>query len=112
MEVLILTECATTDTRLYHYRQGREEIDLILESRAGDIAAIEVKAAATVRPRDYAALVKLREARGGHFKAGIVVYAGQQTVPRGRGGLHWPRRGGLKWPHFASVVVCVDLLCL
>ncbi len=30
----------------------------------------------------------------------------------GRGGLHWPRRGGLKWPHFASVVVCVDLLCL
>jgi hypothetical protein len=28
----------------------------------------------------------------------------------GRGGLSWPRRGGLKWPHFASVVVCVDLL--
>jgi DNA-binding SARP family transcriptional activator len=30
----------------------------------------------------------------------------------GSGGLHWLRRGGLKWPHFASVVVCVDLLCL
>ncbi len=36
---------------------------------------------------------------------------GVHTVS-GRGGLHWPRRGGLKWPHFASVVVCVDLLCL
>ncbi len=83
MEMLRLTEWAETDTRLYHYRQGREEIDLILESRAGDVAAIEVKAAATVRPRDYAALVRLRDARGEHFKTGIVVYCGQQTVPLG-----------------------------
>jgi len=83
MELLRLADWADTDTRLYHYRQGREEIDLILESRAGDIAAIEVKAIATVRPRDYAAIAKLRDARGTHFKAGIVVYAGQQTVPLG-----------------------------
>ena len=83
MEMLRLTEWAETDTRLYHYRQGREEIDLILESRAGDVAAIEVKAAATVRPQDYAALVRLRDARGEHFKTGIVVYCGQQTVPLG-----------------------------
>jgi predicted AAA+ superfamily ATPase len=83
MELLRLSEWADTDTRLYHYRQGREEIDLILESRAGDIAAIEVKAAATLRPRDYTAITKLRDARGEHFKAGIVVYAGHQTVPLG-----------------------------
>lgn len=83
MELLRLTEWAKTDTRLYHYRQGREEIDLILESRAGNIAAVKVKATATVRPRDYAVLAKLREAGGEHFKAGIVMYAGQQTVPLG-----------------------------
>jgi uncharacterized protein len=64
MELLRLSEWADTDARLYHYRQGRGEIDLILESRAGDIAAIEVKASATLRPRDYAAIAKLREARG------------------------------------------------
>ena len=83
MELLRLADWADTDTRLYHYRQGRAKIDLILESRAGDIAAIEVKATATLRPRDYAAIAKLRDARGTHFKAGIVVYAGQQTVPLG-----------------------------
>jgi predicted AAA+ superfamily ATPase len=83
MELLRLADWAETDTRLYHYRQGREEIDLILESRAGDIAAIEVKATATLRPRDYTAIAKLRDARGTSFKAGIVVYAGQQTVPLG-----------------------------
>jgi len=83
MELLRVSEWADTDTRLYHYRQGREEIDLILESRAGDIAAIEIKASATVRPRDYAALAKLRDARRERFKAGIVVYAGRQTVPLG-----------------------------
>lgn len=83
MELLRLSEWADTDARLYHYRKGREEIDLILENRAGDIAAIEVKAAATLRPRDYAAIAKLRDARSEHFKAGIVVYAGQQTVPLG-----------------------------
>ncbi|HSZ14068.1 MAG TPA: ATP-binding protein [Solirubrobacteraceae bacterium] len=83
MELLRVSEWADTDARLYHYRQGREEIDLILESRAGDIAAVEVKASATVRPRDYTAIAKLRGARGEHFKAGIVLYAGQQTVPLG-----------------------------
>jgi uncharacterized protein len=83
MELLRLSEWADTDARLYHYRQGREEIDLILESRARDIAAIEVKASATVRPRDYAAIAKLRDARSEHFKAGIVLYTGHQTVPLG-----------------------------
>jgi uncharacterized protein len=83
MELLRLAEWADTDTRQYHYRQGREEIDLILESRTGDIAAIEVKATATLRARDYTAIAKLRQARGEHFTAGIVLYTGQQTVPLG-----------------------------
>jgi hypothetical protein len=48
-----------------------------------DIAAIKVTATATLRPRDYAAVAKLRDARGTQFKAGIVVYTGQQTVPLG-----------------------------
>jgi hypothetical protein len=83
LELLRLAEWADTDTRQYHYRQGREEIDLILESRAGDIAAIEVKATATLRARDYTAIAKLRQARGEQFTAGIVLYTGQQTVPLG-----------------------------
>ncbi|HEY7830674.1 MAG TPA: ATP-binding protein [Solirubrobacteraceae bacterium] len=83
MEVLRLADWAKIDTRLYHYRQGREEIDLILESRAGAVAAIEVKSSATIRPRDYSAITRLRDAMDKQFKAGIVVYTGRQTVPLG-----------------------------
>jgi predicted AAA+ superfamily ATPase len=83
MELLRLSEWAGSEVRLYHYRHGREEIDLILESRSGDIAAVEVKASATVGPRDAAAIAKLRDARGASFKAGVVIYTGAQTVPLG-----------------------------
>lgn len=83
MELLRLSEWAATDVRLHHYRQGRDEIDLIMESRSGEIAAIEVKASATIRYRDYAAVVKLRDTRGERFRAGVVVYTGAQTIPLG-----------------------------
>jgi uncharacterized protein len=84
MELLRLSGWAQTEVRLYHYRQGREEIDLILESRSGDIAAVEVKASATVGPRDASTIAKLRDARGERFKAGVVIYTGAQTVPLGK----------------------------
>jgi len=83
MELLRLSEWAGTDVRLHHYRQGRDEIDLVMESRSGEIVAVEVKASATIRSRDYAAIVKLRDARGERFRAGVVVYTGAQTVPLG-----------------------------
>ena len=83
MELLRLSEWAGTDVRLHHYRQGRDEIDLVMESRSGEIVAVEVKASATIRSRDYAAIVKLRDARGERFRAGVVMYTGAQTVPLG-----------------------------
>ena len=83
MELLRLSEWAETDVRLHHYRQGRDEIDLVMESRSGDLAAVEVKASATIRSRDYAAIVKLRDARGERFRAGVVIYTGARTVPLG-----------------------------
>jgi uncharacterized protein len=83
MELLRLSEWAETDVRLHHYRQGREEINLVMESRSGDMAAVEVKASATIRSRDYAAVLKLRDASGERFRAGVIVYTGAQTVPLG-----------------------------
>jgi hypothetical protein len=58
-------------------------VDLVLESRSGEIAGVEVKASATLGKRDWQWLEKLRDARGASFEAGIVVYAGAQTVPLG-----------------------------
>jgi uncharacterized protein len=53
MEVMKHLEWARTDAGLFHYRTGNDEIDLVLEDRSGAIACLEVKAAATVRERDW-----------------------------------------------------------
>lgn len=85
MEVLRLTEASEAEPRQYHYRQrkGRNEVDVVLETLAGGIAGIEVKAAATVKPSDYNGLAKLRDARGSDFVAGVVLYTGAATKPLG-----------------------------
>ncbi len=83
MEVLKHADWAKADTTAYHYRQREDEVDLVLEDRAGDIVAVEVKAAATVTRRDVRAMQKLRDARGERFKAGVVVCTAAQTIPLG-----------------------------
>ena len=83
IEILKHAEWAAVATTAYHYRQRDDEIDLILENRAGEIAAVEVKAAATVNRRDLKPIEKLRDARGERFKAGVVLCAAGQTTPLG-----------------------------
>ncbi len=70
--------------RLYHYQRDREDVDLVLENNRGQIVGVEVKASATLRANDWKWLAKLAEARGDAFSVGIVVYAGEQTIPLGR----------------------------
>lgn len=84
IEVLKHADWARTDTRAYHYRQRDEEVDLVLESRAGEIVAIEVKAAASVGRKDIRAMEKLRDGSGERFKAGIVLCTCAQTIPLGK----------------------------
>jgi predicted AAA+ superfamily ATPase len=69
---------------LYHYRsQNGEEVDVVLEDRAGRVAAVEVKLVAGVTARDIRGLASLRAALGDHFVRGVVVYAGQEVIPMG-----------------------------
>lgn len=82
-EVLKHASWAQEEVRVHHYQRGREDVDLVLENRRGEIAAIEVKASATVRSGDRRWLEKLRDARTSDFKAGIVIYSGAQTIPLG-----------------------------
>ena len=82
-EVLKHADWAATDSSAYHYRQREDEVDLLLESRAGEIVAIEVKAAASVGRRDVRAMEKLRDSRGARFRAGVVVCTCAQTIPLG-----------------------------
>lgn len=82
-EVLKHADWAATDSSAYHYRQREDEVDLVLESRTGDIVAIEVKATASGDRRNVRAMEKLRDKTGTRFKAGVVVCTCEHTVPLG-----------------------------
>lgn len=73
-----------SQTTLYHFRTATgSEVDVVLENPDGSVAAIEVKASATVGASDFAALKALRDQLGKQFRAGVVLYLGDQIVPFG-----------------------------
>jgi predicted AAA+ superfamily ATPase len=84
MELLRQAEWQDEPVRLYHYRDrdGRE-VDAILERRDGSVVGIEAKAAASVGASDFRGLTRVRDALGARFKAGVILYAGANTVPFG-----------------------------
>lgn len=81
MEVLRHAEWSERAPKLFHYRRERDEVDLVVEDRAGNVACVEVKASASVQPRDWRALGRLRDARGKAFRCGVLLYTGESTVP-------------------------------
>ena len=82
-ELLKHASWAEQTVRLFHYQREREDIDFIIENNAGEIAAVEVKAATSIDRRDRRWLERLRDARSERFKAGIVIHSGAQTTPLG-----------------------------
>ncbi|MBA2347880.1 MAG: ATP-binding protein [Solirubrobacterales bacterium] len=81
MELVKQRTWATARTQLFFYRDQRQrEVDVVIESAAGDIAAVEVKSGATVREEDTRGLRFLRDKLGDRFKAGVVLCSGAQTV--------------------------------
>jgi predicted AAA+ superfamily ATPase len=69
----------------WHYRERDREVDVIVERPSGEILGIQVKAGATVRASDFRGLVHMRERIGARLVAGVVLYAGEQTLPFGEG---------------------------
>lgn len=82
-EVLKHASWADVETRAYHYQRRDEDVDLVLENRAGEIVCVEVKASATLTERDWRWLAKLRDSRASSFKAGVIVASVAQTTPLG-----------------------------
>ena len=71
-------------TTLHHFRTTTgSEVDLVLEQPDGTLAGIEVKASATVGASDFGALGALRDRLGRRFRAGLVLYVGDQILPFG-----------------------------
>ncbi|HSR50004.1 MAG TPA: ATP-binding protein [Acidobacteriota bacterium] len=62
---------------LFHYRtHTNQEVDIVLEDRAGTIVGIEVKATATLGKRAFKGLEALAHDAGDRFLRGIVLYTG------------------------------------
>jgi predicted AAA+ superfamily ATPase len=77
--------------RLYHYRdRDGYEVDAILERASGEVVAIEVKAAETVRADDFRGIRRLATRLGDELLAGVVLYAGQHPLSFGDRLRAWP----------------------
>jgi len=75
---------AEEPVQLFHYRdRDKVEVDMVLEHASGSVIGIEVKAAETVRRDDFRGLRHLADRLGGRFRAGIVLYAGEQQLSFG-----------------------------
>jgi predicted AAA+ superfamily ATPase len=84
MELLRQCTWSGHQPSLFHYRDNQQrEVDIVLEQRSGEIAGVEVKSGASVKSRDFAGLRHLRNKLGDRFKAGVVLYTGERTLPFG-----------------------------
>jgi predicted AAA+ superfamily ATPase len=82
MEVVKQATWSATPVELFFYRDTeKREVDLVIESASGDVAAIEAKSTATVNASDARGMRLLRDKLGARFKTGIIVYCGEHTLP-------------------------------
>lgn len=81
MELVKQRTWASARCELFFYRDARQrEVDIVIESVSGNVAGIEVKAAASVGRSDSAGLRFLRDKLDARFKAGVVLYTGSTTL--------------------------------
>lgn len=72
------------DHGLYHYRdRAGPEVDIVLETRDGRVAGVEVKAAVSVSERDFAGLDLLRDRVGDAWAHGVVLHLGSRALSFG-----------------------------
>lgn len=81
MELVKQSGWCDAQVELFFYRDAQQrEVDVVIESAAGDVAGVEIKAAATVDRHDTRGLRYLRDKLGDRFKAGIVLHTGANTL--------------------------------
>jgi len=71
---------------LFHFRAVTgQEVDIILENRAGRLVGIEIKASTRIGTDDFRGLNTLQAVARKRFHRGVVLYAGRQALPFGHG---------------------------
>ncbi|MBV5338644.1 MAG: ATP-binding protein [Deltaproteobacteria bacterium] len=91
MELKKQISWSDTKPAMLHFRtQAGQEVDVVLEDRAGRIIGIEIKSAKSVGGQDFRGLHALAEAAGNQFLRGIVLYGGSEIVSFGSNLLAMP----------------------
>lgn len=68
------------DVELFHYRDQRFEVDLVLERSDGAVVAVEIKSTASYRPKDIKGIEMLKHRLGDRFLCGLLVFTGENTL--------------------------------
>ena len=67
---------------LHYFRDRHQrEVDLVIEQDDGRVTGVEVKASASVSPRDFSGLSAFSEFAGKKFRKGILLYTGFRVLP-------------------------------
>lgn len=82
LSVRVFAQAAEADVFHLRSQDGRREVDLIIEGRAGEIIALEVKLSATVDDDDVKHLRWLGEAIGDRLQAAVVITTGAHAYRR------------------------------
>ncbi len=80
-ELLKHSTYAKKSTKIYHYRDGAYEVDLVLEQKNGKLVAIEVKSSASIKTEYVKGLLRLAQNAKENFEAGYVFYGGREVLP-------------------------------
>jgi predicted AAA+ superfamily ATPase len=85
LELLKQRGWSKTQPTLHHFRTSNgDEVDVVLEDRAGNIVGVEVKASATIDANNFKGLKALADIAGDRFVRGIILYGGKEAVPFGK----------------------------
>ncbi|MPZ27043.1 MAG: DUF4143 domain-containing protein [Micromonosporaceae bacterium] len=79
-EILKQAGWARNSVTFSHLRtHSQHEVDLVLETRDGTAAGIEIKASSTIDDKDFAGLRLLRDKLGDDFAAGVLLNLGRRS---------------------------------
>lgn len=73
---------AEQSVSLHYFRDRHQhEVDLLIEREDGRVTGVEVKASASVSPRDFRGLSVFSEFAGARFQQGVLLYTGHRVLP-------------------------------
>lgn len=79
-ELLKQAGWAQSQVEFSHFRtKDHHEVDLVVESEDGPLAAVEVKAKASIDDKDFRGLRMLRDRLGTSFRGGVVINLGTRS---------------------------------